>query len=94
MIYAREAPEISNGDVEPGMVGIYLCKPDTLNDLQNLVESVGDSAKSRARIQLVQFDERDIASYPPVEANLTMWIPTPIGRHLEELNCELFKEIT
>jgi len=94
LLYTRDAPLIEDGRVTPGHVKIYFCKPPTLNALEAVVESVGQSAESDARIQLIELDESGRALYPPARANLTMWIPTPISSNMmANLNCELYKEI-
>ncbi len=103
MVYTRDEPTFSDdGEVTPGNVKILFCKPDSLNALEAMVESVGLSAQSTTRIQLVKLDTANRPpSYPIAQANLTMWIPTPIDRFLyaadaigeQSMNCEVYKEI-
>jgi hypothetical protein len=93
MLYTREAPEITDGKVSPGDAKIFFCKPKTLDDLEGLVESVGSSAQSNARIQLIELDESGNASYPIAQASLTMWVPTPLEQMLPGLECELHETI-
>jgi hypothetical protein len=98
MVYTREEPsfEVVSGSgidevrrVKPGDAKIMLCKPNSLNALESMVESVGLSAQSTTRIQLVEVDASDKSSYPVAQANLTIWIPTPIGSFLDDpiMNC-------
>ncbi len=78
--------------VTPGSAFLYFCEPENLDALELLTESVGSSAQSSARIQLVSLDEAGNASYPVAQANLTMWVPTPLGDPLmDSLNCEVYK---
>lgn len=97
MLYTRDEPKIteSNGDttVVPGQAKIFLCKPNYLDDVEKLVESVGSSAQSSARIQLIELDEKGNASYPIAQANLSMWVPTPIDELYSEMNCSLYQTI-
>lgn len=93
LIYTREAPDIDNGRVTPGNALVYFCKPETLNDLELLVEEIGSSSQSDTRIQLIELDESGNAGYPIARANLTLWIPTPIDDKISSLNCELQQTI-
>jgi hypothetical protein len=87
MIYARDAPQIDEGVVTPGAARIYFCEPNTLDDLQKISEKVGASSSSNARVQFVEIKANDVPEYPPAEASLSMWIPTPLGSLIAELNC-------
>ena len=96
MLYVREAPQITenaSGEVRvtPGNAKIYFCKPPNLDSLEGLVERAGSSTQSNARIQLIELDESGNAGYFVAQANLTMWISTPLN--LDGLNCEMYKEI-
>ncbi len=95
MLYTRDAPTIEDGRIQHGNAKIYFCNPPNLNSLEKLVERIGASAPSNARIQFIEISENDIPGYPPAEVNLTMWIPSPIDSELlEELNCELNETIS
>ncbi len=98
MVYSRAEPEFRDKpgggrEVIPGDARIHFCKPADLSDVDALIEAVGASAQSNARIQLVRLDESNNQSYPPAQANLTMWIPTPIDEKIAGLNCDLFATI-
>jgi hypothetical protein len=105
LIYSREEPTFQDpppGEenlpgqgrkVIPGNARIHFCKPNELQDIDSMVETLGASAQSNARIQLVRIDEENEQSYPPAQANLTMWVPTPIDDRLAGLNCELYTTI-
>jgi len=96
MIYARDPPTITetgnSSEVEPGNVKTYFCKPASLNELEALIEHLGSSSQSNARIQLIELDEEGNAGYFVAQANLTMWIPTPVD--LSSFNCEVHSCIT
>ena len=54
MLYTRDAPTIEDGKViEHGDAKIYFCNPPTLNSLEKLVERIGASAPSNARVQFI-----------------------------------------
>ena len=96
LIYTRDAPTIDRPPnkpvvVTPGNAKIYFCKPKTLNDLEALIEGAGSSSQSNARIQLIELDDKGNAGYFVAQANLTMWIPTPLD--LKDLDCVLHKDI-
>ena len=97
MVYTRDAPTIteSNGDttVTPGQAKIFICKPTALDDVEMLTESVGSIAQSSSRIQLIELDDQGNASYPIAQANLAMWVPTPIEDLIATMNCTLFQTI-
>jgi len=97
MVYTRDAPTIteSNGDtvVTPGQAKIYLCNPDDLGDVEKITESVGSSAQSSSRIQLIELDDSGNASYPIAQATLAMWVPTPIDDLLSGMNCSLYQAV-
>lgn len=100
MIYAREEPSFTeagpDGEVEvtPGKARIFFCQPQSLNQLEALVESVGSSAQSSTRIQLVRVESiGSPPAYPVAQANLTLWVPTPVDDFLSNLNCVLHREI-
>lgn len=90
MLYTKEAPTITETAIQPGKAAILFCDPPTLNDLERLIENVGTSAQSNARIQLVAEDEK---SYPIAQANLALWVPTPINDIITSLNCTVYKTI-
>ena len=109
MVYTRDAPTFEDNPssrtgegrtVIPGAAKILFCNPDSLNALEAMVESVGLSAQSTTRIQLVEVDASDTSSYPIAQANLTMWVPTPIDHFLfasdsigaESMNCRVPSE--
>jgi len=86
MIHTREDPkfyEDSKDKVKPGKSKVLFCEPKTLNDLEAMVESVGLSAQSSSRLQLVEVDSSDRTAYPVAQANLTMWVPTPIAMFID-----------
>jgi len=101
LLYTKEAPKISNGRVQPRDAKIYFCKPPSLASLESVVESVSSSSQSNARIQLIELDEEGNAAYPIAQANLTMWVSTPIEEMLNQeppdgfgLDCELYQTFT
>ncbi len=94
MLYTRDAPTLGDAGIEHGDAKIFFCNPPSLNTLEKLVEGIGASAPSNARVQFIEISESDIPGYPPAEVNLTMWIPTPLDSELlDELNCELNETI-
>jgi len=87
MLYTKEAPQIQEGEVTPGAAKIYFCDPKSLDDLQKISEKIGASSSSNARIQFIEIKGNDVPEYPPAEASLSMWIPTPLEGLITELNC-------
>jgi len=95
LLYTRESPE-TEGTFKPGDAKIYFCKPANLDDLENLPETVGSTAQTSARIQLVEVDSEEVTGYPVAQASLSMWIPAPLDEFIsgpKSLNCELHKTI-
>ena len=64
---------------------ILLCSPASLDDMDDLLASVGQTAQSNAKIQLIEIAEGGAEKYPPAQVNLTMWLPT--GMDLREMGC-------
>lgn len=90
MLYTKEAPAIEDGKiVKHGDAKIYFCQPKSLDDLQKIAEKVGASSSSNARVQFIEITGNNVPEYPPAEASLSMWIPTPLEEgFIKELNCE------
>ena len=88
MLYTKEAPTIEDGKiVRHGDAKIYFCQPESLDDLQRIAEKIGTSSSSNARIQFIEIKDSGVPEYPPAEASLSMWIPTPLEGLITELNC-------
>jgi len=88
VLFTREDPSGTSANAE-----IYFCYPPTMNDLQAVVDDLGSSAQSDAIIQFVRLDEDGHPTYPAAQANLTIWVSTPIHDKLAGLNCALHRTI-
>jgi len=64
---------------------ILLCNPVSLDDMDELLAGVGQTAQSNAKIQMIEIAEGGAEKYPPAQVNLTMWLPT--GMDLGKMDC-------
>jgi len=64
---------------------ILLCNPASLDDMDNLLAGVGQTAQSSAKIQMIEIAEGGAEKYPPAQVNLTMWLPA--GMDLSKMDC-------
>lgn len=86
MIYTRSGKEEAQ---------VLFCEPETMAQLLNLTDSVGTSSSSPPiRMQLVELDEKNDATYAVAETSLKTWTPTPIDDLISGMGCEVHKTIT
>jgi len=104
LLYASKFSNASGSRFDVGVSenAVYLCKPDSLDDLDGLLSSVGTLYQANSRMQLPKLLQSGGRGYEvlPAQVNLTMWVSTQLPETTSgtiwdssHLNCECHKQL-